>query len=370
MLAYCTIENIGIIGIGLGIGLIGIGNGNHTMILLGFSGALLHTLNHSLFKSLLFYGAGNIYQQTHTRNIERLGGLIKKMPLTAVFFLIGSMAIGGVPPFNGFVSEFIIYYGLFTGLLNFQGILQAVLIVSSITGLVMVGGMSLITFTKTFGVIFLGHPREELPHEPKEAPFIMLLPQYIIVAVMLSIALVPQFYIHFINGIVLASFPLQVSGGVADLSPVVYNIANIGKITAIFIALLIAVFGIRKLVTRRRPSIEYETWGCGYVAPIPKAQYTGRSFIRSFGLLFNFMVIENKNVVKIPKDKIYPGAHGFSTRYIDMLEKYFVVPLAKRLTFTLNYFQFIQNGQIQIYVLYGIFFVILVFLGSAFNLIH
>ena len=82
------------------------------------------------------------------------------------------------------------------------------------------------------------------------------------------------------------------------------------------------------------------------------------------------MVIEKKNIVKFPKDKIYPGEHRFSTRYIDMLEKYFVVPLAKRLTFTLNYFQFIQNGQIQIYVLYGIFFVILIFLGSAFNLIH
>jgi len=369
MLAYCTIENIGIIGIGMGIGLIGIGNGNKTMALLGFSGALLHTLNHSLFKSLLFYGAGNIYQQTHTRNIERLGGLVKKMPLTAVFFLIGSMAIGGVPPFNGFVSEFIIYYGLFTGLLNFQGILQAILLVSAITGLVMVGGMSLITFTKTFGVIFLGHPREELHHEPKEVSFIMLLPQYIIVAAMLSVALLPQFYFHYANDIVMASFPAQAAGAM-DLSPVAFNIANIGKITAIFIVLLLLVFGIRRLVIRKMPSTAYETWGCGYVAPISKAQYTGRSFIRSFGLLFNFIVPERKSSAKIPKNKIYPGRHSISTSYIDMLEEYIVVPIAKRLTFGLNYFQFIQNGQIQSYVLYGIFFVILVFLGSAFNLIH
>jgi formate hydrogenlyase subunit 3/multisubunit Na+/H+ antiporter MnhD subunit len=113
MLAYCTIENIGIIGIGIGAGLIGIGNKDLTMAILGFGGALLHTLNHSLFKSLLFFGAGSVYQQTHTRNIEHLGGLIKKMPITAVMFLIGSMAIGGIPPFNGFVSEFIIYNGLF-----------------------------------------------------------------------------------------------------------------------------------------------------------------------------------------------------------------------------------------------------------------
>jgi hydrogenase-4 component B len=370
MLAYCTIENIGIIGIGLGIGLIGIGNGNRTMVLLGFSGALLHTLNHSLFKSLLFYGAGNIYQQTHTRNIERLGGLIKKMPITALFFLLGSLAIGGVPPFNGFVSEFVIYYGLFTSLLNFQGILQAVLIISAITGLVMVGGMSLITFTKTFGVIFLGHPREELAHEPKEVSFIMLLPQYIILAIMLSIALLPQFYFRYANNIVLDSLPMQFMGVVTDLSPLAINIGYIGKITAIFIVLLLSVFGIRKLVIRKLPSTSYETWGCGYVAPIVKAQYTGRSFIRSFGLLFNFIVPERKSSAKIPKNRIYPGQYSISMRYIDMLEKFFVIPLAKRLTFGLNYFQFIQNGQIQTYVLYGIFFVILVFLGSAFNLIH
>lgn len=370
MLAYCTIENIGIIGIALGIGLIGVGNGDRMMMLLGFGGALLHTLNHSLFKSLLFYGAGNIYQQTHTRNIERLGGLIKKMPVTAVFFLIGAMAIGGLPPFNGFVSEFTIYYGLFRGLLNFHGILQAVLFVSAITGLVMVGGMSLMTFTKTFGVIFLGNAREELPHEPEEVSFIMLLPQYVIVAVMLSVALIPQFYFNCINEIVLASFPGQVPDAGGNLSGVAFNTANIGMISAIFIAVLILVIGVRRLLVSKRPSVEYETWGCGYVAPIKKAQYTGRSFIRSFGLLFNFMVKERKKSSKIPKNRIYPDRQSISTSYIDMIEKYFVVPLAKRLTFGLNYFQFIQNGQIQSYVLYGIFFVILVFLGSVFDLIH
>ena len=111
MLAYCTIENIGIIGIGIGVGLIGMGTGNSILMILGFSGALLHTLNHSLFKSLLFFSAGSIYQQTHTRNIEKLGGLIKKMPQTALFFLIGALAIGGLPPFNGFVSEFYYLYG-------------------------------------------------------------------------------------------------------------------------------------------------------------------------------------------------------------------------------------------------------------------
>lgn len=369
MLAYCTIENIGIIGIGIGIGLIGMGNGNMTMQILGFSGALLHTLNHSLFKSLLFFSAGNIYQQTHTRNMERLGGLIKKMPKTALFFLIGSVAIGGIPPFNGFVSEFVIYSGIFKGLLDSQGILQAVMLISTIAGLAIVGGMSLLTFTKTFGVVFLGNPREQLSHEPHESSFIMLFPQYLIVAVMLSIAVFPQFYFQHACDIVRTSF--SIDGPSAQvLQNTALNISGIGKVSLIFIVLLLAILGIRRVLTRKRTSYELDTWGCGYVAPIPKAQYSGRSYIRSFGMLFNFLVKEEKSGSKIPKEKLYPGKFNIVIWYTDILEKYFVVPSAKRLTFILNYFQFIQNGQIQSYVLYGLFFVILVFLGSMMNFIY
>ncbi|HEX3007621.1 MAG TPA: proton-conducting transporter membrane subunit [Bacteroidales bacterium] len=112
LLAYCTVENIGIIGMGIGIGIIGKGLGNTAMEFIGFAGALLHVLNHSLYKSLLFFSAGNVYIQTHTRNMEQLGGIIKTMPRTAIFYLCGSLAICGFPPFNGFISEFLIYSGM------------------------------------------------------------------------------------------------------------------------------------------------------------------------------------------------------------------------------------------------------------------
>jgi len=370
MLAYCTIENIGIIGIGIGIGMIGIGNNNNLLAILGFSGALLHTLNHSLFKSLLFFSAGSVYQQTHTRNIEHLGGLVKKMPVTAVLFLIGSMAIGGIPPFNGFVSEFLIYKGLFNGLLGFQGISQSILLILAITGLAIVGGMSLMTFTKNFGIIFLGSPREKLHQEPMEVSQIMLVPQYFIIALMLAIAIMPGFFFSYANKVVINMFGPHLQQGTLDLSTTCENMATIGKISLIFIGIMCAVFGVRWLLVRNRNAIAYDTWGCGYVAPIEKAQYSGQSFTRSFGLLFSFIVKERKLTEKLPKQKIYPGQKSFSTHYIDLLEEYLVAPLAKRLMFTLNYFQFIQNGHIQYYVLYGLFFIILVFLGTAFNLIH
>ena len=369
MLAFCTIENIGIIGIGIGLGLIGIGNGNTTLIMIGFSAALLHTLNHSLFKSLLFFGAGSVYQQTHTRNMEKLGGLIKKMPVTAMFFLIGAMAIGGLPPFNGFVSEYMIYFGLFNGLSNITGISQITLMVLTIAGLAVVGGISLLTFTKAFGVIFLGNPRTELHHEPVETPFIMLLPQYLIVAVMLSVALVPQFYLFYTSKVVVSLFSFNTVINPDQFLQVSHNIATIGQVGMLFIALLFVMFGLRWIILRKRDKVIYETWGCGYVAPVVKAQYTGSSFTRSFASLFSFMVKERKSYKKMAKPELYPAERTFSTAYADLLEKYLIVPLARRTAFVLNYFQFIQNGQIQSYVLYGLFFILIVFAGTVFNLI-
>jgi formate hydrogenlyase subunit 3/multisubunit Na+/H+ antiporter MnhD subunit len=149
LLAYHSIENIGIIGIGIGIGCIGMGSGNQIMVVLGFGGALLHTLNHSLFKSLLFYGAGNVYQSTHHIMIDQLGGLVKRMPHTAFLFLIASLAICGLPPFNGFISEFFIYSGMFKGMKGTE-LGGLFILVFSVLGLTLIGGLALLCFTKAF----------------------------------------------------------------------------------------------------------------------------------------------------------------------------------------------------------------------------
>jgi hydrogenase-4 component B len=364
MLAYCTIENIGLIGMGIGIGLIGLGNGNTLLVVLGFSAALLHTLNHSLFKSLLFFAAGSVYQQTHTRDMELLGGLIKKMPKTAVFFLIGAMAIGGLPPLNGFVSEFLIYTGLIQALSAPSEVSQMILVLLSIAGLAVVGGISLLTFTKTFGVIFLGNPRTELQHKPKESAFIMLLPQYLIVAAMFSVVIFPQFYFQQTANIVSTAFNVDLGSTVGGISE---TLTLVGRVSLLFISILCLLYGLRWFLLRKRKQELYETWGCGYVAPVLKAQYTGKSFSRPFGQLFNFLVREEKHFEKITKNDLYPQQRSFATTYFDLLEKYLIHPLTKGLNFILNRFGFIQNGQIQSYVLYGLFFIILVFLGTVFN---
>jgi hydrogenase-4 component B len=368
-LAFCTIENIGIIGIGIGVGLIGIGKHIESLTILGFGGALLHTLNHSLFKSLLFFSAGSVYQQTHTRNIERLGGLIKTMPVTALFFLIGALAIGGLPPFNGFVSEYLIYSGLFKGLFLVTGISHVILLILSIVGLVMVGGISIISFTKLFGIMFLGQPRTELHNEPREASFIMLLPQYFIVIIMLSVAFFPQFYFGQVINIIDSTFTSQLTLSNPQIATTRANLITIGHFGVYFIVLMVIVFAIRFRLLRKRSLNTCETWSCGYIAPIPKAQYTGRSFARTFGNLLGFILIKRKNFDKISKTSLYPTSRKFSTYYFDILEKYLVIPLTKRISYILNYFQFIQNGKIQSYVIYGLFFILIVFIGTVFKLI-
>lgn len=368
-LAFCTIENIGIIGIGIGLGLIGIGTQHETLIVLGFGGALLHTLNHSLFKSLLFFSAGSVYQQTHTRNIESLGGLIKTMPVTALFFLIGALSIGGLPPFNGFISEYLIYSGLFKGLFVIKGISHVILIVLSMSGLVLVGGISIFAFTKLFGIMFLGEPRTKLPHQPAEVSFMMQLPQYLIVAVMMTVAVFPQFYFNMILNVIGTTFPDHIAGQTNFMHTTAGNLSAIGLISLIFILILITLFSLRRIVIRNREIATCETWGCGYVAPIEKAQYTGRSYTRSFGNLFGFVLSERRVFRKISKPSLYPDERNFSSYYVDLLEKYLVLPLIKRTTFLLNYFQFIQNGRIQSYVIYGLFFILIIFIGTALSII-
>ncbi len=371
MLAYCTIENIGIIGAGIGLALIGMGLNNPLLLVIGLSGALLHTLNHSLFKSLLFFSAGSVYQQTHTRDMEKLGGLVHKMPQTAVLFLIGALAIGGLPPFNGFVSEFLIYMGFLNGIKT-MGLFHSVLMILSLSGLAIIGGLSLLTFTKSFGILFLGNLREEFHHTPTEVSLIMRIPQFLIILIMLSIGLFPQFYFSVLLCIINSVVPSIQRSDVSifqSMVPTISLIAEVGKYSLMFLILLILVFLIRNLFTRNRVAQLNTTWGCGYVAPYSKMQFTGKSFSKTLGKLLWFIVTEKKKYTELAPHEIFPQTRSHTSHYIDFFENNIIYRFTNRLLFSLNYFQFIQNGKIQMYVLYGVFFFILVFLGTLFNFV-
>jgi formate hydrogenlyase subunit 3/multisubunit Na+/H+ antiporter MnhD subunit len=357
LLAYHSIENIGIIGIGVGVGCIGLGNGNHGMAVLGFSGALLHSLNHSLFKSALFYAAGNVYLASRTMNIEKLGGIIKRMPLTTFLFLVPAIAICGLPPLNGFVSEFLIYGGIFNWLSN-AGLVSMIIIGFSLLSLVFIGGLAVFCFTKAFSIVFLGNPRMINTENIRETGFWQLFPIFLAVLLMMIIGLFPSFFIRILHEpLLLLTVNLVPSAGGVGFDGLL-SLYKINYLGFGFIILVILVVFIRKFLTRKR-SVEYgSTWACAYPSPSPKFQYTAHSYARSYIKLAKPFLDIGTHEIDIVES--FPLKKQYETEPYDKIEKYFVDrPLRLIKVFT-GWFMFLQNGKLQRYILYGIIFILLV----------
>lgn len=356
LLAYHSIENIGIIGLGIGIGCIGLGSGNEVLAALGFAGALLHTLNHAMFKSLLFYTAGIVYQATHTLNVEQLGGLIKKMPQTAFLFLIAAIAISGIPPFNGFISEFIIYSGLYHWIQDAM-LVSLITIAISVLALVMIGGLALLCFTKAFGVVFLGNARHQLHHEVKEPPFLQLLPLYLVAFIIVFIGLYPQLFlnllikpVNLLTGNHTGVFNPFTGPEFAALTPITY--ASWG-----FILLVAAIYSLKRFALQKRVvETSSDTWGCAYVAPPVKLQYTAGSFVRSYSKLFKMVLLTFKNEKEV--EGIFPTEGHYESHAYDKIEQWVVDIPIKAFKKFLGRFLFVQNGKLQRYIIYGIIFIV------------
>lgn len=359
MLAYCTIENIGIISMGIGVGLIGIGTQSAVLAVLGFTGALLHTLNHALFKALLFFGAGNVYVATHTRNMEELGGLIKIMPHTALIFLIGSIAIGGLPPLSGFVSEFVIY-GSFLNGFQVDGLAIPVLMVLSGAILAVIGGISMLTFTKSFGVVFLGTQRMQhhsLVHEVNKQ---MLYPAYALLVPIIVISLFPTLFFDIAAGISEITFDVNIgaaaAGNIAGFSEIVGQVAQ-GFL--LFVAIIGVVVAIRFKIVKSHSVSVTNTWGCGYAQPIKGIQYTSKSFARTLADLFRSILPTSSRYNTLTTEEIFPKDRGQMSSDSDFFEKRIIAPLTNGLISILHKLQFVQNGNLQSYIVYGLGYILL-----------
>ncbi|HET9571608.1 MAG TPA: proton-conducting transporter membrane subunit [Bacteroidales bacterium] len=354
LLAYHSIENIGIIGIGIGMGCLGLGYHNTLLVVTGFGGALLHTLNHSLFKSLLFFSAGNVYQAKHTMNIEAMGGLLKAMPRTGYLFLIGSLAICGLPPFNGFISEFFLYSGLFHGLYANQFLINLFLLFV-IFGLVLIGGLALICFTKAFGIVFLGTPREKTSHPIAKEKNSRIFPMYLVALFILFIGLFPFIF----NAPLLKTVALYqpILGPVSrfQLESIFGNLSIVGWYSMGFVGLIGVLYWVRYALTRKRSCEVDNTWGCGYTGETSKMQFTASSFIRSYRKLMEPILLLKKE--KVEAVGLYPNKVRQSVNPGDRLERWLIDRPIFFLRTVLSRFTFLQNGNIQAYILYGFIFV-------------
>jgi len=356
LLAYHSIENIGIIGMGIGLGAIGLGIHNPLLAMLGFGGGLLHVLNHSLFKSMLFFSAGSVYQSCHTRNIEQLGGVIHKMPVTAGLFLTGSLAICGLPPLNGFISEILIYLGLFRGL-SAGSIYQSIYMLMAIISLALIGGLAIYCFTKAFGVVFLGVPRSESHTATSEARTGMLFPQFLIGGLILLIGLFPLLFLQPLAGLISVQFQISMDPAWSSITD---SLSVIGRIGCVLIGMVLLLFFIRYWVLKTRNVRQGPTWGCGYTAGTARQQYTGTSFADAVAGLAEPILKTQKKEQLISEEEIFPAERSFATHPADVF-RLGLNRLVDFLMLILKKLARLQTGNIQHYILYAFIFMILIF---------
>lgn len=364
MLAFSTIENVGIIGMGMGVGTIGLGTGNLPVTLLGFGGSLLHTLNHSFFKSLLFYGAGAVYHATHTRNMDLMGGLIKYMPRTATLFLAGSAAICALPPLNGFISEVIIYYGLFAGLQS-GSFYITLLMMLGIIALALIGGLAIFSFTRTFGTVFLGIPRSSYPESFRNDRNGMVLPMSLILIPIFLIGMAPVWFIPRIMPYTGNLLGVDASSVAAPLGEALTRISIIG---GVLVLIIIAILLIRKRAGIQRKTEEGPVWGCGYTAPGPKQQYTASSYAANITELAHPILRSSDEFAPVQEEEVFPTTRAFKRKTRDIIDS-LLTTMAVFGNKALRNAARLQTGNIQHYILYAFIFMLFLFTLLALNLI-
>lgn len=356
VLAYSSIENIGIIGLGIGLGLVGKGTGIQVLSFMGFTGALFHMINHALFKPLLFMGAGNVYQQLHYRNLEKMGGLGKLMPYTAGLFLLGSIAISGIPPFNGFISEFFLYLGIFKTL-NLGELSANVIGLFVLAGLVITGGLATFSFTRIYSTVFQGHPRSAEVGHAKEVNLGMLAVMSILAILLLVIGITPAFWARIPVSIVNTSF----SPNVNLFGALTHSLQYIGLVNLVLVLLIGLLWWARKSHMARYGIQTSATWGCGYMTSNPeKFQYTATSqsyYMHSVAPL----ITGSTDKYQMMKEKEYfPVFRSFKQKTYDIIWIYFFYTPSRFFASLLQKMAIFHTGRIQTYLLYALIFIVLI----------
>ncbi|NLZ16546.1 MAG: hydrogenase [Desulfobulbaceae bacterium] len=358
LLAYHSIENIGIILMGCGLGMLGLAAGDRVMAAFGFAGGLLHVLNHALFKSLLFLGAGAIQHSTGIRKLDTLGGLMRRMPVTGRSFLTGSVAISGLPPLNGFISEFLIYYAGFLGL-RLTGF-NLVLVIATIISLAMIGGLASACFTKMVGIVFLGEPRSKEAALATEAKPAMRVAMILLACICLLIGLFPAPFIG-------AAF-----AGLRDLAPlsslmlsdIVSTISrNLTMAAWLFLALLLGLTGLRRWLYQGKPIQRGSTWGCGFTQANSRIQYTASSYAMDIVDFFRPLV-RVRTVYKGLAGNPLPSPAEYSSKTDDLAEIGLQHLLSQPVLWCAAKLRWIQHGRIQSYIAYIVLAIIVVLLAA------
>ena len=354
LLAYSSIENVGVILIGLGIAAVGHAAGSPLVGMCGMCGALLHMVNHSLFKTMLFFSAGNIYSKMHTTAMNQMGGLAKHMPITAILMLFATVAICALPPLNGFVSELLIYIGMFNGVSNGYEVLYSV---TGIIVLSLIGGIVVLAFTKLYSVVFLGSPRSHHVAESTEVDSLRIVAMSIPATFILIIGLAPQYVIRPI-----AHVAEEVTNSVNTIAVEHFapTLESLSYVSIAFILVVTLLFFIKRRAQRNRTIAEGPTWGCGFTAVNTRMQYTGESFSEGLENIGKPLMKNTVDGRAVDKDEIFPLPHRYRIRHkdkVDSLLGRWWVQMMHRIN---EYVMRLRTGKVNNYITFALLFFVVV----------
>ncbi|MFA6074337.1 MAG: proton-conducting transporter membrane subunit [Negativicutes bacterium] len=360
LLAYSSIENIGIILLGVGSALVFSALAMPELVILSLVAALFHIFNHATFKALLFLSAGSVISQTHTRNMEKFGGLIRYMPQTAFCFLIGSMAISALPPFNGFFSEWLIFQTLFKGIFLMDFWTKWFFIFAA-GSLAFTGGLALACFVKAFGSTFLARPRSAVVALSRESTFALLIAMFLLALLALLFGVFSGWItsvLKYISTGMIYRADAVVAGSAYGNSFVVGNgsdsVSAIAILFGVGLAVVFVIIAARFVINRKQKEVIGETWNCGS-ALLPRTQINAAGFSRSIVLIFKGLLkpsMQHDVEYLDAQSRYLPSSRAVSVGISDVYDIYFYKPLYGILTSLSVYSKAIQSGNINVYILY------------------
>ncbi len=358
LLAYHSIENIGIILMGFGAALLFRSLGQTNLAALALIAGLYHTFNHATFKGLLFLGAGSVVEATGTRNMERMGGLIRRMPVTAVCFLVGAVAISGLPPLNGFVSEWLTYQALLAGFGTTSSMTRLVFPIAG-SLLALTAALAAACFVKAFAIPFLALPRSEEAAEAREAPAEMRAGMGMLAVGCVVLGLGAAWFVRVFDSITEQTLGIRSSAALVTargfaLSP---GTPHGGTISPFGIALLFLIAGVAfawPLALRwKRRSVRGPAWDCGLPGLTADNEYTATAFSKPLRMIFSALYRPRREIqAEYEVSPYYPSAIRFESEIEPAFEKRIYAPLRERILAGANRMRAIQAGSIHAYLAY------------------
>ncbi|OXS29127.1 MAG: NADH dehydrogenase [Desulfovibrio sp. MES5] len=352
LLAYSSVENMGLMLMGAGASLIGLSCGNAWIATLGMAGCLMHMLNHAGFKGLLFLCAGEVLHATGTVRMELLGGLQKSLPLLGAAFALGAAAIACLPPLNGFAGELVLTLSLLDGP-SLPGLERQVGLLLALVGLALISGLAAALYTKAYGITFLGEPRTGFAASARPLGWKTLWPLALPAAVCVAGGLAaPAFFdLASMTGLAALPMPNDMQGAAAaGQDQARASLAMVSLVCSIALGLALAGIILRKRMLRRRSVRSMPTWGCGYQGGSARIQYTDAGFSEPLAKIFAPGM--GLNVRMNLDSRLFPKSGSLSVSAPDRLRNGFYTPLFEAVERLCNACKIIQHGKIHLYILY------------------